>query len=424
MRIVVLVTVATLAVRRDCLAQDASLSAQAIPLVTRADPTAGARALTEGYLTQPVVMGHAAWNGWRAVGTLDLEGLTLGRGELNTGAYGEGYVDRRHPHTYVHELLAGYQTAARGWDASIFAGRGFAPFGSDDPMTRPFVKYPVNHHLSQVLERIVAIAAVRAGPAVAELGTFNGDEPLAPGSAPNYRRFGDSWASRVTLLPAAGLELAASFARVASPEVRVGRGLDQRKSNVVARFSRATADSWRYAVAELDRTDERDRDVTTTTLRSALLEGALCRNGFTAAARLERTDRPEEEPLLDPFRVARPATDLHNLGVSRWTIGTLSFASPRVGRGILSGRPFVEIARMGAAPGGPAGIFSPEQRYGARRMWMLSAGARVRAGASHDRMGRYGAALPPIPNPATHDMPMAGMTMRDMTHQSPSSCSP
>ena len=26
-------------------------------------------------------------------------------GQLATGAYGEGYYDRRHPHTYVHELM-------------------------------------------------------------------------------------------------------------------------------------------------------------------------------------------------------------------------------------------------------------------------------------------------------------------------------
>src|SRR4051794_11898714 len=83
------------------------IMAQAIPLVTRAQPTAEGQTLTEGALTQPVLMligsygPHLAFNT-----TLNLEGLTLKRGELNTGALGEGYVDRRHPHTYLHELVA------------------------------------------------------------------------------------------------------------------------------------------------------------------------------------------------------------------------------------------------------------------------------------------------------------------------------
>ena len=38
--------------------------------------------------------------------TLDFEGLTLDRGQLTPGAYGEGYADRRHPHTYLHEATA------------------------------------------------------------------------------------------------------------------------------------------------------------------------------------------------------------------------------------------------------------------------------------------------------------------------------
>ncbi len=102
-------------------------------------------------------MALGAWNWLRGVATLNLEGLTLTRGELSTGAYGEGFVDRRHPHTYAHELMAGAIAQYFGVQGSVFAGRGFVPFGSDDPMARPFEKYPVNHHLSQVLERLVAV---------------------------------------------------------------------------------------------------------------------------------------------------------------------------------------------------------------------------------------------------------------------------
>ncbi len=385
--------------------------AQVIPVVTRADPTAGRRTLTEGYLTQPILMGHGAWGNWRGVATFDFEGWTLQRGELNTGGYGEGYVDRRHPHAYVHELLAGNEIQRDAWAASIFAGRGFAPFGSDDPMTRPFLKFPVNHHLGQILERVVAIGAVRYGPVIGEFGTFNGDEPVSPGDPPNFGRFGDSWSTRLTLLPLPNFEVSGSYADVTSPEVRVGHGLDQRKSSAVARYSRSSADSWHYALAEFARTDERDPTMLVTRLTSFLGEGAVCRSGFTAAARWERTDRPEEEQLLDPFRTPRPATDLHNLGVSRWTTITGSLAVPAVSASIVRARPFVEVAHISVAPGSPPGLFSANERYGSRVMWMVSAGFRVATGMMHDRMGRYGAALPPAAMPG-----MSGMSGMPMNH--------
>ena len=412
-----LVTVATLAVARDSArAQDVSVMAQAIPLVTRADPTATRGPLTEGYLSQPVVMAHASWAALRALSTFDFEGLTLKRGELSTGGYGEGYVDRRHPHAYVHELLAGVETDRSAWGGSLFAGRGFAPFGSDDPMMRPFEKYPVNHHLAQILERAVAIAALRVGPAIAEVGTFDGDETAAPATAPNYSRFGDSWSTRLTVLPLANAELSASLANVVSPEVRVGHGLDQRKSSVVARYSRAAADSWRYGLFEWARTVDRDRGEPITTLDSWLGEGALCRGDVIVAARYERTDRPEEEQTLDPFRTPRPPTDLSNLGVSRWTIVSASVSSPRVASRWVSGRPFVEVEHLAAAPGTPAGLFDARLRYGARTMWMLSLGVRLRAGPAHDRMGRYGAALAPEATPSNRDGQMP-----DMPHDMPMS---
>ncbi len=395
---------------------------QAIPVVTRADPTAARSALTEGYLTQPVGMGHAAWRDFRGIATLNLEGLTLDRGELTTGGYGEGYVDRRHPHAYIHELLVGAEASRSRFGASVFAGRGFAPFGSDDPMVRPFEKYPVNHHLAQVLERVVVVGAVRAGPVIGEVGTFNGDEPLSPGSSPNFDRVGDSWASRLTVLPLDGAELSASVAKVTSPEVRAGGGLDQRKASVAARFDRQTTDTWRYALLEWAHTDERALGATRTRLTSLLGEGAYCRSGVIVAGRVERTDRPEEEPLADPFRTPRPANDLSNLGVSRWTTVTVSASSPALRAGVLSGRPFVEVARIQASTGTPPGIFDPELRYGASRMWMVSAGVRLRAGMMHDRMGRYGVAVPGMEagtgghGPESETMP--GMSMNHSSAES------
>lgn len=345
------------------------------------------------------------------MGTLNLEGWTLERGELSSGGYGEGYVDRRHPHAYIHELLAGVQGTRFGVLSSLFVGRGFAPFGSDDPMVRPFEKYPINHHLSQVLERVIAVGAVQRGPVMLELGSFNGDEPLGPGSDPNFHRFGDSWSTRLTLSPLSGVELSGSIARVKSPEVRTGHGLDQHKAALVGRYSSQSAYSARYAMVEWARTNELDRGERINSLGSLLAEGAYCRAGAIVAGRIERTNRPEEEPLDDPFRTPRPPHDLSNLGISRWTTFTVSLSSPPASAAWLSARPFVEIERLNVARGNPPGIFNPQLRYGTDRMWMLSAGVRLVAGMPHLRMGRYGAALPTAvlgthaAHGGSHDMP-------------------
>jgi hypothetical protein len=385
-------------------------------MVTRASPTATRGTLTEGYLSQPVVMTRASLGIWRAEGTFNLEGFTLDRGELTTGAHGEGYVDRRHPHAFVHELMAGVSGGGPRGDfaASLFVGRGFAPFGSDDPMVRPFVKYPVNHHLAQILERLVAVAALRRGRLLGEVALFNGDEPLTPGSPPQLDRFGDSWSARLTLLPSSSLELSASFADVESPEQPERHGLDQQKSSIVARHAATFGRTSTYALLEWEATREADRGRRVATLNSALAEGAACRERVMLAARLERTDRAEEEPLLDPFRVARPASDLNSIGLSRWFTATASLAvSAWRTKGVWV-LPFAEVAHVSASPGNPAGVFEPELRYGSRTMWMYTVGLRLRAGAGHARMGRYGAA-----GTKEHE---AGSEMSSMTHTSSLSC--
>lgn len=391
--------------------------------MTPADPTATKAVLTEGYLTQPMVMAHAGWRSIHGVLTVDFEGLTQMRGELTTGAYGEGYVDRRHPHAYVHELLAGVEDSLGRTHLSLYAGRGFAPFGSDDPMVRPFVKYPVNHHLAQILERVLVVGAARVGPVIGELGVFNGDEPLSPGSAPKYSRFGDSWSSRLTLLPARYVEVAGSMARVKSPEVPDGHGLDQNKSDVYARYDRRTSDSRLYGLLEWARTNDHAHGAISTSLTSWMGEAAACKRDVIAALRLEGADRPEEERLDDPFRTPRPPSDLSNLGVSHWTTLTVALSAPRLLAKSFSARPFVEVARIHAGAGDPPGLFDANLRYGTSSMWMYSAGVRLELGTIHDRMGRYGAAVVPERGTRTHsneshDLP--GMTMP--AHSTNSAC--
>lgn len=162
---------------------------QATGLLTRVAPAFAGQTFTEGYLSQPHVSGRVTLlGGWAELaGTFNLEGLTLRRGELNPGMYGEGYVDRRHPHAYVHDLVASVGWPIRalpGASMSLAAGRGFTPFGTDDPMDRPFAKFPVNHHQAQVMERLLVAAAFRWGPGLIEVGTFT----VTSRSAPHARR--------------------------------------------------------------------------------------------------------------------------------------------------------------------------------------------------------------------------------------------
>jgi hypothetical protein len=136
------------------------LGAQAVVALERADPVPGGGSLAEVRVVQPVLHLSAGGLGpLRLTAVLNLEGATIPEGELALGNWGEGFVDRRHPHTYLHELIvtAGDLLGARPGTArlSLSAGKGFAPFGTDDPMVRPFLRYPVNHHLAQILERAV-----------------------------------------------------------------------------------------------------------------------------------------------------------------------------------------------------------------------------------------------------------------------------
>jgi hypothetical protein len=386
------------------------VSVRAIPLVTRADPSAGGLPVTQAVVSQLVVMLRSSFASGRGdiAATLDGEGLTMPNGELSTGGYGEGFVDRRHPHTYIHELMASGRGTAGPLVWSLSAGRGFAPFGTDDPMMRPMVKFPINHHLAQILERATAIGAVRAGPVIVEGGTFGGDEPTHPSSLPRWRRFGDSWSARITVIPRQGLELQASHARVASPEEITGTGLDQRKQSISTRA--ISSDGHRYLLVEWARTVERDavRRSDVYGYESALAEGALRLGPFGVALRFERTERPEEDRLADPFRTPRPSADLSINGITRWTTATLHLAAPAVTHRRLTGVPFVEAALLSAAARSPQSVFTPQRLYGTTRLSMLTVGLRVGLGNDHARMGRY--AVAEVNGPAIGSM-SAGSAM-------------
>ena len=344
---------------------------------------------------QPLVMLHAAIPAWRLhfVGTLDLEGLTMPDGELAPGDWGEGFVDRRHPHTYAHELLlvADDLIPAMSSRLSLVAGKGFAPFGTNDPMSRPFVRYPVNHHLAQILERWVAIAAWDKGPITLEAGLFDGDEPERPGQWPRFGgRFGDSWSVRVTLRPATGVELQGSHASVASPEHRPGAGLGQRKWDLSARFARPFAGQPGYLLLEWARTGEADGFFH---FASLLGEAAWSPGPHRLAYRFERTTRPEEERLFDPFRSERPHLDNQIFGTTRWSVHTVSYAlTLRIPQLPLDVAPLAELSAGRVVR--LEGLFDPRTFYGKTTFWTVTIGVRLALGMPMHRMGRYGAALP------------------------------
>lgn len=374
-----------------------SIGAHAVPLVTRISPILAGAATTEAYLTQPTLFGAAAAldGAVRVSGAVSLEGLTLERGELGAGAYGEGYVDRRHPHTYLHELVVSGQCEWRGAAGSLSAGRGFAPFGTDDPMMRPFVKFPVNHHLGQVLERLVLIAGLRAGPVLAEAGVFNGNEPLDAEDVGSPERFGDSWSARLTLMPVRGLEVQASHAWLVSPELPPGGGWDQRKWSASARYGHEHRLGVIHVLAEWNRTTHVDRGSDVFSFGSTLVEAALAVNGWRPAVRIERAERPEEQRTADPFRTPWPHGGGHVLGITRWTTVAARVERTFGGDGFAI-VPFVEgsLARVTETAGGP---FDPREFYGSDRIRTISVGARLRAGWHPPRMGRYGVALTAAP---------------------------
>ena|SRR5688572_6923349 len=368
-----------------------TVGAHAVGLATHATPALHDSDLTEVYLTQPAIMADVLFGPFEFSGMLNLEGLTLQRGELNAGVWGEGYVDRRHPHTYLHEAMLTYHAGVLDGRVSVSAGRGFAPFGTDDPMVRPFVKYPSNHHLSQILERLVVSAAVRGGPVILEGGLFNGTEPTRPEDLGDVDNFGDSWSLRLTVLPRSWLEIQGSLAEVKSPENQFGDGLDHGMWNVSLRASRKFASLDTYFLIETGETTEQRGGAEFFFYETLLAEGAVKRGPWQLAARFERSIRPEEERRIDLFRAVRPHSDNSILGTTRWTSGSLQVSRIWSQRN-LELTPFVEVLRLHARALEEFGVIRPETLYGSNDMWSFSFGIRSTIGSWHERMGRYGAA--------------------------------
>ena len=375
--------------------------AQLIPVLTSADPIPGGAGLTEARIVQPMAGIRAGAFGERLVfhAQLNGEGLTIGSGELALGNWGEGFIDRRHPHTYVHELMVvladpsrgardGNGRSAEALGLGLGVGKGFVPFGTDDPMSRPPVRYPVNHHWSQILERALILGQVRYRWILIEGALFNGDEPESPSSWPNLDRFGDSWSLRGTVRPNGALELQVSRAVVHSPEHRGGAGLDQHKWSTSLRAEGHLGARPAYGMVEWARTDEASGAFR---FESWLGEGAILLGRARPYMRLESTVRPEEE-RTSAFRSRRPHLENSLLGASRWTTFTGGLSVELLdGLDKVSVAPLVE-GSIGHIGKHGEGLFQVADWYSRPDFWTVTIGVRASYSMRGHRMGRYGLA--------------------------------
>lgn len=371
-----------------------SVSVMATVLGTHVSPALAGRSRTELLITQPMLIWRGArlGNALQFAGMLNAERWTMPGGEPVAGIWGEGFIDRRHPHTVVHEIMLTGERRLSALCISLSAGKGVVPFGTDDPMVRPFTKYPANHHFSQMLERLVLTAAMRVTPRIAiETALYNGDEPASPTAQPRWRRFADSRSARLTLWPLAGLEVQGSAAFVRSPEFASGEGFDQRKASASARWEPSSG-PLRYLLLEWARTGEEYRRRDIIRYGTVLAEGVATRQRWSAALRLEQTSRPEEERLFDQFRTARPPTDLTIRGVTRWRLATGQLAATVPSVAKLHGTLVLEATHARSTPVLTPVLLDPADVIGAAASWHVTLGLRLGAGAMPARIGRYGAA--------------------------------
>ena len=346
---------------------------------------------TELYLTQPAVMFNIESPGSRLAlrTTLNFEGVTQPDGELTFGGWGEGFLDRRHPHTLLHELMLSVNlwNAADG-ELSISAGKGFAPYGTDDPMSRPAVKYPTNHHLSQILERWTVNAVYVNGGWSLEAGLFGGSEPDGPYDFSNIESFGDSWSVRLARRFAGdgalgGTELTASFGRVREVHHDVAEVTNL--YNAAVRHERSYRFGEVYGLVEGSIGEPEEGDG----YYSLLGEARVALGRHQPYYRIEYATRPEYAraglPGTDGF--FRYDHDAHAIGATRWLVNAVGYGYELTGLPV-SARPFVELQHSHVSP--EHGGIDPEDLFGERDFWRFSAGFRVFLGGEPMRMGSYG----------------------------------
>lgn len=126
-------------------------------------------------------------------------------------------------------------------------------------MSRPGLKYPTNHHLSQVLERWTVNATWQLAGWSLEAGIFGGTEPEGPYDFSNIRSFPNSWSGRLTRRWTSGAgsatEWEASVSRARVTESHDGHDETSSLSNVALRRSGLAGPGMLYGLAEASRSD-------------------------------------------------------------------------------------------------------------------------------------------------------------------------
>lgn len=399
---------------------------QAFPVASAGVPGEGGSPLEASalYLTQPAIMANLESPGsrWTMRTTLNFEGITQPDGTYTFGGWGEGFIDKRHPHTLLHELMLAWNLwELAGGALSLSAGKGFAPYGTDDPMSRPVMKYPTNHHLSQILERWTANGTYvhRSGLSI-EAGLFGGAEPDGPYDFSNIGSFGDSWSVRLTqrfgagIGPGADWEISASYGRVAHEAEEDehpgdGRGAGGAPAthlmNAALRHDGLHGFGRLYILVEASRSEPSGagRGFYSILGESRLELGEGGRH--QPYARVEYATRPEFERLGLPgsddfFRYDHDEESTDR--ATRWLITSVGFGTDVTGLPV-SLRPFVEAQhqRVWAERGG----VEPGTLFGTDEFWAISTGLRMFFGGGPMRMGSYGVLDP-----------MSGAMVRDGTH--------
>lgn len=368
--------------------------AQLYPIVTSGSPTDDELPIhdTEAYATQPAVMLSLEAPSQAVVlrTTLNFEAWTQADGEYTFGGWGEGFLDKRHPHTLLHEATVSLNAwEAPGGAASLTLGKGFAAYGTEDPMSRPLAKFPTNHHLSQILERwlVTGTYLARSGLSL-EASVFGGQEPEDAYDLSNIESFGDSYSARVTQRfggsgAAAPWEVSASWAHVEETH--------HESKDVTELFNAALRHAGRYgfgkvyALAEASKSEPESGEGYWALLGESRLELGRHRPYY----RFEYATRPEYErqglPGTDGFY--RYDHDSHAIGASRWQIHSLGYETEARTAGLIA-RPFVEVQYNRV--GHERGDFSPVAAFGDDRFWSVSTGFKLFLGGDGMRMGTYG----------------------------------
>ena len=272
---------------------------------------------------------------------------------------------------------------------SLSAGKGFVPYGTDDPMARAGLKFPTNHHLSQILERwTVNGVYLRRGWGV-EAAVFGGTETEGPYDLSNIESFGDSWSVRLSRRwgsgsgPTAEWELSTSYARVV--ETHHDALEKTRLLNGALRHWRGPDSALQEALLEVSVGKKEDHN----DFFSVLGELWFDRSGHQPYVRLEYSSRPEYERERGDrnagFFRYDDASD--PIGSTRWLTSTAAYAYELTGYPI-SIRPFAELQHFMVWE--DQGELDPVTLFGSDSFWAITIGARMFIGGSPMRMGAYG----------------------------------